>query len=69
VRLYHYLESKYALDDIRRRRIKFSNIDGVNDPYEWACVFSRHEPSQRALDETRRVQVERRGVLCFVSFR
>ena len=63
MRLYHYLESKWALDDIRRGRVKFSNVEDVNDPYEWACVFSHHKPSQRALDKTRRVQVERAGVL------
>src|SRR5437879_3144630 len=64
MRLYHYLEAKWALDDIRRRRIKFSNIDDTNDPYEWNTVYSEHEASQLALDRTRTVHVTNNGVLC-----
>jgi hypothetical protein len=65
MRLYHYLETKWALDNIRRRRLKLSRIDDMNDPYEFACVRSSHQPSQAALDETKRDRCETRGVLCF----
>jgi hypothetical protein len=34
MRLYHYLEANWALDDIRRRRLKVSYIPNMNDPYE-----------------------------------
>ncbi len=64
-RVYHYLEAKWALEDIRRRRLKISKIDDMNDPYEWACVRSHHKPSQRALDKTKREIVGMRGALCF----
>jgi hypothetical protein len=65
VRLYHYLESRWALDDIRRRRLKTSKIDDMNDPYELACVSSNDAPSQSALEKTGREFVEQYGVLCF----
>jgi hypothetical protein len=65
MRVYHYLETKWALDDIRRRRLKLSKIDDMNDPYEWECVCSDHEPSQFALDHNRKQTVEEYGVLCF----
>jgi hypothetical protein len=65
MRLYHYLESKWALDDIRRQRLKLSKIDDMNDPYEWECVRSSHEPWQLTLGNTKRDIVERHGVLCF----
>jgi hypothetical protein len=32
MRLYHYFEIKWALDDIRRHRLKSSKIDEMNDP-------------------------------------
>jgi len=65
MRLYHYLESKWALDDIRRRRLKLSKIDDMNDPYEWKCVRSDHQQSQLALEQTEKTVVDTTSVLCF----
>jgi hypothetical protein len=65
MRVYHYLEAKWALDDIRRRRLKVSKIDDLNDPYEFACVHSIDRASQIALDKTRSEGCEKYGALCF----
>jgi Protein of unknown function (DUF2971) len=65
MRLYHYLAAKWALDDIRRRRLKVSKIDDMNDPYEFACVRSDDMRTQLALEKTEREVAEQYGVLCF----
>ena len=65
MRVYHYLEAKWALDNIRRRRLKLSKIDDMNDPYEWGCVRSEHEASQWALDKTKLFAVETHSAQCF----
>ncbi len=65
MRLYHYLAAKRALDDIRRRRLKGSIIDEMNDPFEAKTVYSIHEPTQRALEKSARVAVEKYAALCF----
>jgi hypothetical protein len=65
VRVYHYLEAKWALDDIRRRRLKLSKIDDMNDPYELRCVCSDDPRSQEALEKTATEVGERYGVECF----
>lgn len=65
MRLYHYLEAKWALDDIRRRRLKLSKIDDMNDPYEWKCVHALDAPSQWALDATEKEVVEKYSVVCY----
>jgi len=65
MRVYHYLEAKWALDDIRRRRLKLSKTDDMNDPYEWKCVRSSNKPSQEALERTEKDIAERHGALCF----
>ena len=65
MRLYHYLEAKWALDDIRRRRLKLSKIDDMNDPYEWKCVRALDEPSQWALEKTEIEIVEIYSVQCY----
>lgn len=38
MRVYHYLPKKWALDDIRRRRLKLSRLDKLNDPFELLSV-------------------------------
>lgn len=65
MRVYHYLEVKWALEDIRRRRLKLSKTDDMNDPYEWRCVRSTHGPSQSVLEKTERDIAEVHGALCF----
>ena len=65
MRVYHYLETRWALDDIRRRRLKLSKIDDMNDPYEWRCVRSSHPATQAALERTASEVVERYGIECF----
>ncbi len=65
MRLYHYLETKWALDNIRRRRLKLSKIDDMNDPYEWKCVRSDDKPSQLALESTEQYIVEKYSASCF----
>jgi hypothetical protein len=65
MRLYQYLEAKWALDDIRRGRIKLSKIDDMNDPYELRSVRSDDKPTQLALEETAREIAEKFSVGCF----
>jgi hypothetical protein len=65
MRLYQYLEAKWALDDIRRGRLKFSKIDDMNDPYEARSVFSHHSGTQSAMERTVEELFKRYGALCF----
>lgn len=53
IRLYHYLEACWALDNIRQRRLKLSNLLGVNDPYELASVYSTDPVTQATLEDSR----------------
>jgi hypothetical protein len=65
MRLYHYLETRCALDDIRRRRLKLSTIEDMNDPYEGFSVCSDHEVTQAALEKTQWEFVNKYIALCF----
>jgi len=65
MRLYHYLDARWGLDDIRRRRLKISKIDDMNDPYEWKCAHSDDPESQAAIERTELQSLEKYGVLCF----
>jgi hypothetical protein len=65
VRVYHYLEARWALDDIRKRRLKLSKLDDMNDPYEWQCVLALDEHSRQVLDKTYAQVAEKFSVQCF----
>ena len=34
LRLYHFMRTEHALQAVERRRLKFSDLDKVNDPYD-----------------------------------
>jgi hypothetical protein len=65
MRVYHFLPAIHAMDDIRRKRIKISEIDQLNDPFELWCV-SQEDPQLRvALRGYKKEMTERFGMICF----
>jgi hypothetical protein len=38
VRVYHFLSAEHALDDIKKQRIKISEIGQLNEAFELWCV-------------------------------
>jgi hypothetical protein len=65
VRVYHFLPASHALDDIRNRRIKISQIDQLNDPFELWCVYQKDPRLRIALRAFKEEMNTRFGMLCF----
>jgi hypothetical protein len=65
MQVYHFLSATWALDDIRKKRIKISVIDQLNDPFELWCVEQRDERFRQALRGFKAEMGERFGVICF----
>jgi hypothetical protein len=67
LRVYKFLGGEHALDDIRRQRIKISEIHDLNDPFELIpCNLS--DPIKReAMLSTRDQLSGNRGLVCFAS--
>lgn len=65
VRLYHFLPSEHALDDLRKRRLKISEIDQLNDPFELWCVAQDNKELRARLRDYKRTMDDRFGMLCF----
>lgn len=62
---YHLTHAKFAIDDLRKRRLKISRLEDLNDPFELMAV-ALPDPSHRvALAAMRREIGETRGVICF----
>lgn len=65
VRVYKFLSTKWALDAIEKRRLKISEIEKLNDPFEFWCIEVSDPAVRAALRRARTTLSERRGLLCF----
>src|SRR5687768_16056458 len=65
VRVYHFVNQLYGLDDLSRRRLKVAQIDDLNDPFDLR-VFASGDPRMRqALERHRANLALSHGMLCF----
>jgi hypothetical protein len=65
VRVYHFLPAAHALDDIEKRRIKISEVDQLNDPFELWCLSLEDSGLRERLRDYKRTMSDRFGLLCF----
>jgi Protein of unknown function (DUF2971) len=63
--VYHFLPAKYALDDLARKRLKISELDDLNDPFELWCIAQENRRLRQALREWKKELAQQFGVLCF----
>jgi hypothetical protein len=63
--VYHFLPAKFALEDIAKQRIKISEIDQTNDPFELWCVSQPNRSLRDALRGYKRTMNEKFGLICF----
>jgi hypothetical protein len=64
-RVYHFLSATHALDDIEKKRIKISEIDQLNDPFELWCVSQEDKQIRAALQNYKMEMSTRFGLICF----
>jgi hypothetical protein len=65
MRVYHFLPKEWALADIAKRRIKISEIDQLNDPFELWCVSADDKELRAALRGFKDDFGKRFGMICF----
>lgn len=65
MRLYHFTSAKWALDDIRRGRLKIATLDNLNDPFELRAVAIRDQSRRKEYGSYRDSLGTAFGVLCF----
>ena len=65
MRIYHFLPAVHALEDIQKKRIKISEIDQLNDPFELWCVSQENKRFRPALRKYKKDMGERFGLICF----
>src|SRR3989304_9386747 len=63
--VYHFLSANDALDDIIKKRIKLSEIDKLNDPFELWCSAQGNQQIRASLRRWKDKMSRRYGMLCF----
>ena len=65
MKLYYYLPTQWALENLKHRRLKISRLDELNDPFELVAA-NRASKSQREIwNSWRKAQIEKWGLICF----
>lgn len=65
MRLYHFVNARYGLDDIKNSRLKISRLNELNDPFELFSVELPNKADRKAFKEVKARMSEQCGLLCF----
>ena len=65
MRLYHFINEKYGLADLREKRLKIGRIMELNDPFEFMGVDLSDLSFRESMENTKRDLSEKFGILCF----
>ncbi|WP_417705701.1 DUF2971 domain-containing protein [Rheinheimera aquimaris] len=65
MRLYHFLNEHYGLENIRNQRLKIARINDLNDPFEFLGVNFGDKSIRNAFQKMKNRINEQRGLLCF----
>ncbi|PMY71015.1 MULTISPECIES: DUF2971 domain-containing protein [Pseudomonas] len=70
MRVYHFCDEVYGLQNIEKSRLKVATIMDLNDPFEMVCYSSPDKDVRKKLNDFKRVIASKFGLLCFSqSFR
>lgn len=65
MRVYHFVNEEFGLEDLRRRRLKVATLNELNDPFELFGVSLADENLRNAFRTMKNQLASTRGLLCF----
>ena len=65
MRVFHFFNDRYGLDDILRRRLKVSTFKDLNDPFELFAANLGEPAVRRTFEQANREYATLVGLLCF----
>ena len=65
MRVYHFVNAQFGLEDIERRRLKLALLGDLNDPFEWFAMELGDPNLRHHFREVKHIQSESIGLLCF----
>ena len=65
MRLYHFTNAKFGIENIAKRRLKIARIKDLNDPFEALAATLSDQHIRAAFQESRNKVSDQFGFLCF----
>lgn len=65
MRVYHLLPRKWALSDLKHRRLKVATFDDINDPFELRGARMDNSNDRKRFNDWRSRTAAKLGLLCF----
>lgn len=65
MRVYHFVNEEYGLEDLQRKRLKVATIQDLNDPFELLGTELSNEMVRRAFKVMKEELSREKGLLCF----
>ena len=65
MRLHHFINQAFGLEDLREKRLKVARISELNDPFEFAAVDWSDTESRQAWELMKQSMSNDYGLLCF----
>ncbi|OCC22819.1 hypothetical protein MB02_14740 [Croceicoccus estronivorus] len=65
MRVYHFLDRKYGLENINQRRLKIATLDDLNGPFEMFALSLRDPELRQAFQAMKSQMSQLAGMLCF----
>ncbi|MFJ4256544.1 DUF2971 domain-containing protein [Pseudomonas monteilii] len=65
MRVYHFLNKKYGLESLEKRRLKISTFDSVNDPFELLCHELGDAELRGLMSAFKKTVSAGQGMICF----
>ena len=65
MRVYHFTSAKYAIDDIKRKRLKVSRFNELNDPFELLAADLLDPKHRQAFANFKNEVNDKAGIICF----
>jgi hypothetical protein len=65
LRVFHFVNSEFGLENLRRRRLKIATLHELNDPFELFGVSLADEALRHAFRSMKDQVASNRGLLCF----
>lgn len=63
--VYHITEAKWAIENIRLKRIKIAELNDLNDPFELLATSSTNKKERKEIKEWKEEVAKITGLLCF----
>ena len=63
--LYHFVNRKYALENLAKRRLKISEIEGLNDPFELLAINIQDKKLRKLVKQSKDAVSRDSGIICF----